>query len=183
MRKVAVGTTQQSIDARQPTWFVKKVFQFCDGSLLRLGKYLATVESATTCPNNRNSDAIRGAPHVTLSRAIAGSGAGCRPRWQADLADSATSNASGVQTPVGASGRRSPGRRSAMRAASRATSVPVPSRTVGQADAVGAGGPKRRRTASAGGGPGFQHQSRTLADKTPGEDPKQRHAPHPGAGD
>jgi hypothetical protein len=67
---VTVGTTQKSIAAKQPTWLLRKVFHVCEGGFFRLGIYLATVESATLRPSSRNSEAMRGAPHVAFSLAI-----------------------------------------------------------------------------------------------------------------
>ncbi len=49
-------------------WLRRKVPRRCDGSGSRTFTiYFATVESATLCPSSASSEAIIGAPHVTLS--------------------------------------------------------------------------------------------------------------------
>jgi hypothetical protein len=65
-----VGMVKKSLDTKQPMWFLRNVFPFCDGGLRALGRYFATVASATAWPSSRSSDTMRGAPQVGLSRAV-----------------------------------------------------------------------------------------------------------------
>src|SRR5665213_1187213 len=44
---VAVGTTNRSIDAVAERWFLRNVFQLCDGGRRCFAMYLATVDCAT----------------------------------------------------------------------------------------------------------------------------------------
>ena len=53
---VIVGTVKKSIAAIWPTWFFRKVRQFCDGGLGWRIMYLATVDSATLWPRRADSD-------------------------------------------------------------------------------------------------------------------------------
>ena len=63
-----VGTVKKSIAAIWPTWFFRKMRQFCEGGLGWRIMYLATVDSATAWPSRSNSDRILGAPQVAFSR-------------------------------------------------------------------------------------------------------------------
>jgi hypothetical protein len=51
IRKVAVGTTKKSIATRSRRWFSRNVRHFGEGGLRLRGRYLATVETATTTPS------------------------------------------------------------------------------------------------------------------------------------
>jgi len=63
-----VGTVKKSMAAIWPTWFFRKMRQFCEGGLGWRIMYLATVDSATAWPSRSNSDRILGAPQVAFSR-------------------------------------------------------------------------------------------------------------------
>jgi phage terminase large subunit-like protein len=54
-RKVAVGTVKKSMAAVCAKRFVREVRQVCEGGLRDRGKYLATVDCATTIPNLSSS--------------------------------------------------------------------------------------------------------------------------------
>jgi len=67
---VAVGTTNRSIDAVAERWFLRNVFQLCDGGRRCFAMYLATVDCATVKPSFSSSPWIRGAPQSGFATLI-----------------------------------------------------------------------------------------------------------------
>lgn len=65
-----VDTVKKSMDAIWLTWFLRKVFQVCDGGFGTLTRYFEMVDSTILYPKSWSSEWILGAPHVGFSKDI-----------------------------------------------------------------------------------------------------------------